>query len=170
MKRFESILCTALEGLIGLLLGLIASAVVMLVGLRYVFNSSITGTNELIVILFVYTTAIGAALGIAKGDHLAIVFLIEKLPPRGRWLAELMRVGLVGLINAVALVYSVQWIGVTGHYLMPSTGLPRWVAQLSIPLGCSIGLGFAAIHAVRLLGKETPGSENASVGGRAVRD
>ncbi len=153
-----------------MLLGLIAAAVVMLVGLRYLFNTSITGTNELIVILFVYTTAIGAALGIAKGDHLAIVFVIEKFPPKSRWMARLIQVGLVGLMNAVALIYSIQWIGVTGHYLMPSTGLPRWVAQLSIPLGCSIALCFTTIHVVRLFREKTPAPDIAPEAGIPVPD
>jgi TRAP-type C4-dicarboxylate transport system permease small subunit len=150
MKRFETNLTKALEGIIAVFLGLIVVMVVTLVGLRYLFNSSITGANELIVILFVYTTAIGAVLGIAKGDHLALVFVIEKLPPKGRWLAEVTRIGLVGLINLVALVYSIQWMQVTGNYLMPSTGLPRWVAQLSIPMGCLLGMCYIAMHLVRL--------------------
>ena len=170
MNRVETILCRGLELLLGVCLGLIAATVVTLVGLRYLWNTSVTGANELIVILFVYTTALGAALGIAKGEHLAIVFLIDKLPPRGRRGVDGIRVALVGLINAIALVYSVRWIAVTGHYLMPSTGLPRWVAQLSIPLGCSLGLLFAGMHLVRLLRRETPGGGKTPDSGNARLD
>ena len=45
---------------------------------------------------------------------------------------------MVAAINAIMVWFSFHWISITGDYLMPSTGLPRIVAQLSIPLGCGL--------------------------------
>ena len=70
MKRFERALTKTLEGIMAGLLFVILATVATLVTLRYVFNSSITGASELIVIFFVYITSIGAALAIGKGEHL----------------------------------------------------------------------------------------------------
>ena len=150
MERFEARLTKALEVAVGVCLLAILVVVVVLVGLRYVFNTSITGANELIVILFVYSTAIGAALGLAKGDHLSIEFVVEKLPGKSRTAVTWLKLVLLAIIQGIALYYSAQWIQVTGHYLMPSTGLPRWVAQLSIPLSCALGLCFTVMQGVRL--------------------
>jgi TRAP-type C4-dicarboxylate transport system permease small subunit len=146
MKRFERALTKVLEGIMAGLLFAILATVVMLVTLRYLFNSSITGANELIVILFVYITSMGAAVAVGKGEHLAIVFALDWLPPGARRLANRLSILLVGVINAVAILYSVRWISVTGGFMMPSTGLPRWVAQLSIPLGCSLALVYCALR------------------------
>ena len=44
---------------------------------------------------------------------------------------------LVILINVVITERSLLWITSTGSALMPATQLPRYVAQISVPLGCS---------------------------------
>ena len=62
MNKFEPLLTKILEFVLALGLLAIALIIVTLVVLRYAFNSSITGANETITILFVYTTAIGAAV------------------------------------------------------------------------------------------------------------
>ncbi len=142
MKQFQKKLQTLLENTLAILLALVFLIVILLVFLRYVFNESITGSNEFIVILFVYATSLGAALGVGKSDHLAVRFLVLKLPEVIQKKVVLIQDILVALINLVAFIYSIHWIKHTGDYLMPSTGLPRWVAQLSIPLGCFLSLLF----------------------------
>ena len=47
---------------------------------------------------------------------------------------------LVAALNGALLWYSIVWIGTTGGFLMPSTELPRAVAQLSIPLGSGLAV------------------------------
>ena len=82
MKTFYSRLTYFLEVLVCLRFLSFFSMVILLVGLRYLFSSSITGANEIITILFVYTTAIGAAIAVGQRSHIAINILIEKLPQR----------------------------------------------------------------------------------------
>lgn len=120
--------------------------VVILVVLRYAFNSSIPGANEWIVILFVYATSLGAALGIGQGSHLSIEFAIDKASPTNRRRIDLLNAALVGLLHLAIILLSLYWISITGHFLMPSTGLPRWVAQISIPLGGVLGLAFCGLR------------------------
>ena len=78
MKTFHSRLTYFLEVLVCLSFLSFFGMVILLVGLRYLFNSSITGANEIITILFVYTTAIGAAIAVGQRGHIAINILIEK--------------------------------------------------------------------------------------------
>jgi TRAP-type C4-dicarboxylate transport system permease small subunit len=158
MKRFETILTHVLEGMMMVSFLIILVLVVTLVVLRYVFNSSITGANEIITVLFVYTTAIGAAVAVGKREHIAITFAAERLPLNLRKAVDAVGLLLIALINGVMLWYSVGWIGTTGGFLMPSTGLPRIVAQVSIPLGCGLAVlycTFRLIHA--LTGEEELG-------------
>ncbi len=70
MKTFHSRLTYFLEVLVCLSFLSFFSMVILLVGLRYLFNSSITGANEIITILFVYTTAIGAAIAVGQRGHI----------------------------------------------------------------------------------------------------
>ncbi len=150
VERFQSGVVSWLENAIAVLLVAIWFVVAALVALRYVFNSSIPGGNEVVTMLFVYTTAIGAAVGLARWEHIGISFLLERLPNRVQWGLDLLRTLLVGILNAVIVAHSFTWIQTTGNYLMPSTGLPRFVVQLSIPIGCSLGAIFCLIRLIRL--------------------
>ncbi len=163
MKRVEQKIIPLLEGVIGALLAVILLLVGALVVLRYVFNSSIQAANEVITILFIYSTALGAAVGVARWEHIAIPVLVERIPARWRWLVDLLAIGLVALLNGVVLAYSIGWIRTTGQYEMASTGWPRWVVQLSIPLGTGCVLFFCGCRAWRCLrptdeGENTAGS------------
>jgi len=154
MKNIDAILTRALEFVLAMCLLAIATIVVTLVILRYVFNSSITGSNELVTILFVYTTAIGAAVAIARRDHIAIPFAVEALPIRGQRIAGIVELVLVAIFNAVMVGYSIEWIRITGNYLMPATGLPRAVAQVSVPLGCGLAILYCLFRMISLASGE----------------
>ena len=150
LLRTERALTRTLEGISAVLLFLMAAVVLTLVVLRYVFGTGIVGANETVTILFVYTTALGTAVAIGKRDHIAILFLVDKLGTRGRRVAELTALLAVGLLNAVMLVYSFRWIEVTGGYLMPATELPRGALQAAIPLGCGLALVYCVIGGLRV--------------------
>lgn len=138
VRRLEAGLGDLLEKLMALCFLVILITTITLVVLRYVFNSSITGANELITVLFVYTTSIGAAVALGKREHIAIPAVVERLPKRLRGTIDALGLLLVAGLNVVVAWQSATWISVTGDFLMPTTGAPRAVAQLSIPLGCGL--------------------------------
>ena len=80
LDRWERRISGILEGTITLFFAIILVLTVLLVILRYLFNSSIMGGNELMGYLFIYTTALGAAVAIGKGEHIQISFFVEHLP------------------------------------------------------------------------------------------
>jgi TRAP-type C4-dicarboxylate transport system permease small subunit len=148
MKTFHSRLNYFLEVLVCLSFLSFFGMVILLVGLRYLFNSSITGANEIITILFVYTTAIGAAIAVGQRGHIAINILIEKLPQRLAKHLIKLQLALVGLINFAIAWFSVPWISQTGDNLMPTLGAMRAVVQISIPLGCGLAVLYCIITAI----------------------
>ena len=148
LLRIERGLTRTLEAINAALLFLMAAVVLTLVALRYVFGTGIVGANETVTILFVYTTALGAAGAIGKREHIAIPFLVDKLGTRGRRAAELTTFLAVGLLNAVMLVYSFRWIELTGSYIMPATELPRSALQAAVPVGCGLALVYCLIGAL----------------------
>ena len=148
MKTFHSRLNYFLEVLVCLSFLSFFGMVILLVGLRYLFNSSITGANEIITILFVYTTAIGAAIAVGQRGHIAINILIEKLPQRLAKHLVKLQLALVGLINFAIAWFSVPWISQTGDNLMPTLGAMRAVVQISIPLGCGLAVLYCIITAI----------------------
>lgn len=142
MNRFCTGLSRLLEFTMALGLLAITATVIVQVFLSALFNSSITGANELITKLFVYITAIGAAVAIGRGEHIAITVLSDEMPPDKKPLLQSLSLLLVALLNAVVVAYSVHWINITGHFLMPTTQLPRIVAQIAVPLGSALAVVF----------------------------
>ena len=154
MKQVERILAKFLEGVVACAFLMIFALVVIQVFLRYVLNTSITGANEVIIILFVYTTSIGGALAAGRREHIALTFATEMLPEVVRKLLARTSLLLVAFINGVMVWFSLHWIGITGDYLMPSTGLTRSVAQFSIPLGCGLAAFYCLVKALAPLDPE----------------
>ena len=116
----------------------------VLVFLRYVFNQSITGANEIVTILFIYTTAIGAAISIGENEHIGIDVFVNLLPKKFYKTIRILQVFLMFVLHLILFIYCLEWVEKAGGYLMPATGLPRIVAIASIPIGCVFCILFCA--------------------------
>ena len=154
MRKIENRCVNLLEGLLALSLLVMFLLVVTLVIARYVFNAAIPGANEAVTIIFIYTSSIGGALAAGRREHIAIPVLIDRLPGAARRWIDVLGLAAVAFINGVMVWFSFHWIGITGGYLMPSTGLPRIAAQLSIPIGCGLAAVYCAAVAVAKLREE----------------
>ncbi|HIB61297.1 MAG TPA: TRAP transporter small permease subunit, partial [Candidatus Marinimicrobia bacterium] len=110
MKNFHTKLMQTLEDLISLCLLAVFGITVMLVVLRYCFNTSITGANEIVIIFFIYSTAIGAAIALGKNEHISITVFADMLPLRFVKTLQIIQLSLIATINAVLFWYCFQWI------------------------------------------------------------
>ena len=70
VQRLETLLRQLLEHLLTVTFMAIFALVVVLVVMRYLFNTTIVGGNEVTVMLFIFTTALGAAVDVARGKHI----------------------------------------------------------------------------------------------------
>ena len=99
-------------------------------------GQSITGANEIVTILFIYTTAIGAAVSIGKHEHIGIDVFVNIVPPRFYKTIRILQIILLFSLHLILFIYCLEWVDKAGGYLMPATGFPRLVAIASVPLGC----------------------------------
>ena len=149
--KSEKVLTRILEGFIVLCFFSILILVITLVILRYIFNSTIIGANEFVVILFIYTSALGAALVIGKKEHIAIPYFIDMLPRRIRKAIDIINFLLIGLLNGVLIWYSIRWIGITGDYLTAVLRMPQLYVQIIIPVGCGFAILYCFYHIILTL-------------------
>jgi TRAP-type C4-dicarboxylate transport system permease small subunit len=145
MKRLERVLIRMLEIALGICFLVMFALVVTQVALRYGFNESIGGANELATLLFVYTSALGIAVGIARREHMAISWFTERLPASARRTVDVTGLLLLAAINCVVVWYSVKWIGLTGSRMISVLQVPRWTAQIAIPVGTGASAVFCFI-------------------------
>jgi TRAP-type C4-dicarboxylate transport system permease small subunit len=145
VKRLETVLVRTLEIVASICFVAMFSLVVTQVMLRYGFRESIGGANELATILFAYTSALGIAVAIAKRDHMAITWFTQRLGPRARKWIDVLGLALLLALNLVIFYYSLQWIGVTGSRMISVLQVPRWTAQVAIPIGTGASAIFCFI-------------------------
>lgn len=141
-QRLESMLCRALEALLGATFILIFALVILLVILRYAFGTTIVGGNEVSVQLFIYTTALGAAVEIARDKHIIVDFFINYLPSALRHGIEIVNLTLVGVMYAFLFKYSIDWVSAVGQSEHPVTHLAEGVVQVAMPIGCALSVLF----------------------------
>jgi TRAP-type C4-dicarboxylate transport system permease small subunit len=108
--------------------------------LRYGFNSTIIGANEFVVILFIYTSVLGAAIVIGKNEHIGITYFIDKLPKSFRDTVYIFNLNLIAILNAVMIWYSIRWISITGDYLTAVLRIQQVYAQIVVPIGCGVAV------------------------------
>jgi TRAP-type C4-dicarboxylate transport system permease small subunit len=138
VDRFARGLARWLEVALGYLFLVITVATIVLVVLRYFFQTTVVGGQEFTVFCFIYTTALGAAVLLARENHIAISVFRDLLPPGiQRWLGRINHL-LVALLNGTLVVLSVPWIRSIGDFPSPVLRIPQGIVLLSLPLGCGL--------------------------------
>ena len=148
LVKWEKRLDRMLETLVTLMFFSILSLTILLVIMRYGFNSSIIGGNEAMEYLFIYTTALGAAVSVGKGTHIRISVLVDQLKGLPRRCIDTAGYLLIAFINAVMIYYSLPWIRSAGYFESPVLRIPNWMVQVSVPLGCTLVILYCLNHVV----------------------
>jgi TRAP-type C4-dicarboxylate transport system permease small subunit len=146
--NIERIVSRVLESAVTLFFFIILSLTIILVVLRYGFNSTIIGGNEAMEYLFIYTTALGAAVSVGREEHIKISFFKDKLKGRYRKGVTIFNIVLIGFINAVMVWYSLPWIRSAGYFESPVLRIPNSIVQISIPAGCTLVILYCMNHIV----------------------
>ncbi|HOO90541.1 MAG TPA: TRAP transporter small permease [Syntrophales bacterium] len=146
MYRLERFATHLFEMIITFFFFVILSITITLVIMRYGFNAAIIGGNEAMNYLFIYTTALGAAISVGKKEHIKITFFIDKLKARPRKYVNILNYLLIGFINGVMIWYSPNWICSTGYFESPVLRIPNWIVQISVPVGCSLVILYCLNH------------------------
>lgn len=138
IQRFQRILLIMLQGIITGFFFIILMLTILLVILRYGFNTAIIGGNEAMEYLFIYTTAIGAAVALGKREHIKITYFVDKLPLAVKGVVNVLDLILIGFINGVMIWYSFPWIKSVGSFESPVLRIPNRIVQASVPIGCGL--------------------------------
>jgi TRAP-type C4-dicarboxylate transport system permease small subunit len=122
----------------GLLLAVLTAAVFLQVLVRYVVPVTVVGLDEVARYLFVWVVMIGAAAAMHRGEHTALAFFRERLPPRGQALLRALTEG-AGMLLFASLVKS-SFVLVPNAQLQTSAGLglPLGWVYAAVPVGAAL--------------------------------
>jgi TRAP-type C4-dicarboxylate transport system permease small subunit len=147
MGSFARGVARLIEVFITFLFFAITLMVILLVILRYFFKTTIIGGQEFVTFCFIYTTAVGAALALVKGEQIAIRVFLERLPIKAKLWMEKVNFFLIALLNAVVVILSIPWVRSIGHFPSPVLRIPQGVVLISLPVGC----GLVSLYAILLM-------------------
>jgi TRAP-type C4-dicarboxylate transport system permease small subunit len=116
----------------GLILAVMAAAVFVQVVLRFFGWAGIDGLEEVPRYLFVWLVMLGAAAAMHRGEHTALLYFRDRLPPAARDLTII-------LVNAAGIALFVVLIKLA-FVLVPNAQL-----QTSAGLGLPLGYVYAAV-------------------------
>jgi TRAP-type transport system small permease protein len=102
---------------------------------RYVLNNSASWTEEIARYLLIGTVFVGAAIGVAKNNHIQVDFFYRYMPPSlGRAMALLVDVARI-LFFGTAVVMTWQMMQKLGSYKMTIIDLPMNIVYSVVMLG-----------------------------------
>lgn len=117
---------------------------------RYVLNDTPIWAEASSLLLVLYLSMLGAAVGVREEFHLGIVFVRDRLPPPWRRLVLALNHLLVGIFGAGMGWYGAELARSTLTHGIPTLGISQSVAYLPAPIaGIAIAF-FAFEHLCRL--------------------
>lgn len=149
--RLEKMVMRGVEHLLTVAFMVITLLVTLLVALRYLFDTTIVGGNEISVMLFVWTTALGAAVEVAHGRHIIVDVFVNYLPAAIRRGLDIVNLFVICVLNIYLLKYGIEWINTVGGSEHPVLHVPEAVVEISLPIGCGLTILFCITRIVSIL-------------------
>lgn len=117
---------------------------------RYVLNSSPTWTENLALVLILYVTLIGAAVGVRDAGHIGMDSLLVMLPDNLREKIEIVIHVLVAVFG-IAMAYNGWILGASvGTVKIPNLGLPEVIRYVPLIASGILIVSFSIEHIMAL--------------------
>ena len=140
-----------------LLFGVIVCVMFAQVVFRYIFNNSLSWSEELIRFLFVWLTFLGGALAIKDKTHIAVEFLIKALPAKYLKYINIINLVLITAFFASIVVIGLFWVYHSRGLKSGALGLPvNVVLYGALPITSMLGVWYC----VKRLRKEVSELKN----------
>jgi TRAP-type C4-dicarboxylate transport system permease small subunit len=142
------------ENLLACVLSVLFLMTIIGVILRYCFNTSIYGGDEIVSYLFVYLTALDVPMLLYTDSHLRVDFFANSSERKKKILFTVQYV-LITLLNVFLLIQSMKWIGQVGSFLTPLLHVPQKWAQSAIPICMALSIVFGIGRLVAVLRRKS---------------
>lgn len=159
LKTIEQKLARALEFTLIAFFGFFLILTVAIVVLRFGFNYGIVGSDELVRKSFLFCSAIGGAVGIARHEHIAITVFIDSMVRPLKMGFYVVGLVCVAAVNLAIIWYAWDWIATTGSFPWQPFNLPKYVVTAAVPIGCGLAVFFCLTKIILTLG----GRENIDI-------
>jgi TRAP-type transport system small permease protein len=131
------------------LIGLILCVQYQVVG-RYIFNDTPTWAEALAMLLVLYVTAFGVAVGVRDAGHIGLESLVSLLPESWRIKIEYLIHALVALFGYLMATSGWRWASMKWSEVKPMLGVPEAMDYLPIVICGALIVLFSIEHIIAL--------------------
>lgn len=121
-------------------IALLAVVVLLQVVFRYLVDLPLFWTEETARYCLVWASLLGAGVALKRGEHIAVTYVVERIPIGPARAVLVLSRTCVGLILTVMLWGGIQLVAVTHFQLSPALRIPMSVPYLAVPVGSCIML------------------------------
>jgi TRAP-type transport system small permease protein len=131
------------------LLTIIACVSVQVFG-RYVLNDTPTWAEALALVLIIWVTMLGAAVGVRDAGHIGMESLLVLVPERIRLRMEIVMFMFSALFGALMAWNGVLLAESVWGYKIPTLGIPEGLNQVPVAIGGALIAVFSIEHIIAL--------------------
>jgi TRAP-type C4-dicarboxylate transport system permease small subunit len=118
---------------------------------RYVLNDTPTWAEALAMLLVLFVTAFGVAVGVRDAGHIGLESLVVLLPPRWRLRVEVLIHALVALFGALMVHGGWRWMAAKWSEKKPMLPVPDGIDYLPVVIAGALIVLFSIEHVIALL-------------------
>ncbi|XVH03252.1 TRAP transporter small permease [Eubacteriales bacterium KG126] len=136
-NNFLNILNKTEEICLVIMFALMVIAIFLQIIMRFVFNNSLSWSEELGKFIFVWISWLGISIGQRKNEHIKITMIINKLPLKLQNFIEIIANMILIAILAVTIYYAVLLVHFQQNVNYAGIKISTSWGYLSLVLGCS---------------------------------
>ena len=140
MERTSTIINRIAETALLVIISVMASVVFVEVLFRYALMLPLFWTEEFARYCLAWSSLLGAGVALKRGEHIAVTFLVDRIPGGMRPQAALLVSISVALFLIAILWGGVHLVLLTRHQLSPAMRIPMAWPYLAIPISSLIML------------------------------
>lgn len=156
-NKILNILNTAEEIVLIVMFAAMVGIIFFQVIMRYVFNNSLSWSEELGKFLFVWLSWLGISIGHRRKEHIRITLLVEKLPYKIKKILEAISEVILIIISSVTIYYGIIMIDIQKKVPYAGIKISTSWGYLSLVLGCAIFIlrsGVYFIQSIKSINKK----------------
>lgn len=134
---------TLIDYFIATMLAAIIIVVVCQVVWRYLFNNSLSWTEEISRYMYVWVIFIGAAVAIKEGTHIGIDYFLQKFKDKGKRRIDILLTVFTLLLLGYFEYYGIKFVIATNNTFSTALSIPLNIFVYSaFPISCLLGMYF----------------------------
>ena len=126
--------------LVALMIAIMAIVNFLQVVFRYVIEGSLPWSEELLRFLFVWTTFLGAGIGVRKGAHLGLTIIVNNLPPKLKKFVVFVNYLICIVFSAIIGMLGLSIVSMQAEFNVRSSAMviPMYWISLAIPVSFAL--------------------------------